>query len=61
VDCAYDAATYCESPDVILALLEAGADGKLKSHDGMTAFDYANDNEGIKGTDVYWLLNEARF
>jgi len=55
------AATYCESPDVILALLEAGADGKLKSHDGMTAFDYANDNEGIKGTDVYWLLNEARF
>lgn len=55
------AATYCESPDVILALLEAGADGKLKSQDGMTAFDYANDNESIKGTDVYWLLNEARF
>ncbi len=55
------AADCCENPEVILALLEAGADGKLKSGEGKTAFDYANDNEIIKGTNVYWLLNDARF
>ena len=46
---------------VITILLKAGADGKEKSNEGKTAFDYAQDNEKLKGTDAYWKLNEARY
>ena len=42
-------------------LLDAGADASVKGTDGMTAWDYAENNEKLKGTDVYWILNEARF
>lgn len=43
---------------VLMALLKAGADAKLKDKQGKTAFDYA---QNLKGTDVYWKLNDARF
>lgn len=49
------------NPEVVLVLLEAGADASLRSETGKTAFDYAQNNEHIKGTDVYWRLNEDRF
>jgi ankyrin repeat protein len=49
------------NPDVITALLSAGADAKVKDKDGKTAFDYAQDNWSLKGTYAYWKLNDARF
>jgi len=55
------AAKYNENPDVITTLLNAGADAKAKSIEGKTAFDYAQNNHKIKGTKVYWDLNNARF
>jgi ankyrin repeat protein len=47
--------------DVITALLKAGANPKLKSDEGKTAFDYAEKNEKAKGTDAYWELKKATF
>jgi hypothetical protein len=42
-------------------MLNAGANGKLKSNEGKTAFDYAQDNPKIKDTAEYWALNDVRF
>ena len=55
------AAARNPNPEVIEALLDAGADGNIKSSEGKIAFDYAKDNDAIKGTDAYWMLNDARF
>ena len=55
------AAMWNENPDVVRTLLDAGADGAAKDGRGRTAFDYASDNEALRGTDVYWRLNDARF
>jgi hypothetical protein len=43
------------------AAASISADGKAKDSYGKTAFDYAQDNEKLKGTDAYWKLNEARY
>ena len=49
-------------PSVVAALIEAGADPSARDKDGKTPFDYAKKhNEALRGTDVYWRLNEARF
>ena len=50
-----------DNPSVILALIEGGADPGARDDAGRTPFDYAKDNEVLKGTEAYWLLNEARF
>jgi hypothetical protein len=42
-------------------LLKAGASGKAKDINGKTAFDYAKENAKLKGTAVYWAMNNARF
>jgi hypothetical protein len=55
------AAQLNSNPDVISALIEAGADGSIEDNDGKTPFDFAKNNEAIKNTDAYWALNEARF
>ena len=55
------AAAENANPSVILALLKAGADPGAGDDAGKTPFDYAKDNEALKGTEAYWLLNEARF
>jgi len=47
-------------PDVVVALLKAGADGLLTSDAGKTAFDYAAANVKIKGTAAYKALDKAR-
>ena len=44
---------------VITTLLKAGADGKAESNEGKTAFDYAQDNESLRGTDALRKLEEA--
>ena len=49
------------NPLVITALIEGGADPSARDDDGKVPFDYAKDNEALKGTEAYWLLNEARF
>jgi len=50
-----------QNPGVISALLRAGANGKLKSDEGRTAYDYAEKNDRIQGTDAYRTLDKARF
>lgn len=54
------AAEY-STPAIITALLKAGADPAAKDEKGKTAWDLAKKNPSLKGTDVYWQLNEARF
>ena len=46
---------------VIAALIEVGADPGARDEEGKTPFDYAQDNEALRGTDAYWRLNEGRF
>lgn len=53
------AARCNKNPEVIMTLLKAGADTKKKDNEGKTAFDYAQDNEQLKGTGTYWRLQEV--
>ena len=46
---------------VLEVLLDAGADPAAKDEQGRFPWDYAKANPSIKGTDVYWHLNDARF
>ena len=55
------AAAFNPNPFVITALIEGGADPSARDDDGKVPFNYAKDNEALKGTEAYWLLNEARF
>ncbi|MCY4382347.1 MAG: ankyrin repeat domain-containing protein [Nitrospinae bacterium] len=48
-------------PAIVAALLEAGASPTAKDKKSNTAWDLAKENPSLKGTDVYWQLNEARF
>ncbi len=45
----------------VKVLLDSGADGSVKDSKGKTAWDLAQDNATLKGTDAYWMLNDARF
>ena len=45
----------------VKVLLDAGADASHKDTFGKTAWDLAQENEALKGTDAYWRLNDARF
>ena len=52
----------------IQALLAAGADPKAKTNfdgndvlDGKTPWDFAKQNERLKGTEDYWALNDAQY
>ena len=49
------------SAEVVRVLLRAGADPNARNKYGQTPLDDAKDNEQLKGTDVYWKLNDARF
>ena len=55
------AAMYNQNPEEITTLLKAGADGKAKDREGKTAFDHAQVNEKLTGTDAYWKHNEAQY
>ena len=54
-------AAWNSTSAVVEALLDAGANPKAKEADGKTPFDYAKVNEALRGTAVYWRLNEGRF
>ena len=54
-------AVLLDRADVVEALLAAGANAKAKTEDGKTPFDVAKEHGNLKGTDAYWLLNEAQY
>ena len=47
------------NPEVIITLLKAGADARAKDKGGRTAFDWAQRNFSLKGTDALKQLEEA--
>lgn len=49
------------SKEAVKILLDAGANAKLRSTEGKTAFDYAKSNPRLVGSPVYWRLNDAQF
>ena len=50
-----------DTSDIILELLNAGAEVKIKNKYGETPWDYAQRNERLKGTKAYWALNDAQY
>ena len=50
-----------KNPEVVELLIDAGADVNRKDYVGKTAWDYIQNNEALRGTDVYWELNDKRF
>ena len=55
------AAGFNSNPAVVEALIKAKADVTARDISGKTAFDYAEDNPKIKGTSVYWKLNDLMY
>ena len=55
------AARDTNTPAVIKVLLAAGADASARDQEGKTPWDYAQDNEALRGTDAWWRLREERF
>lgn len=53
------AAWFNQNPELIATLLNAGADAKAKSSAGKTAFDFAQYNLRLMGTNAYKKLQEA--
>ena len=49
------------SGHAIEALLDAGANAMARNVAGETAWDIAQTNETLQGSDGYWRLNDARF
>jgi ankyrin repeat protein len=47
------------NPEIIKALMKAGAEAKAQDHYGKTAYDYAKENEKLKNSDVVTLLENA--
>ena len=45
----------------ILTLLAAGADAKAQDEKVRSPWDYAQENEKLKGTKGYWALNDAQY
>ncbi len=45
----------------IAALLDAGADATARNNADQTPWDLADENDVLRGSDGYWLLNDARF
>ena len=52
------AARYNSNPDVITRLVELGADGTAKTAEGKTAWDLAQDNDALRGTKAWRLLED---
>ena len=55
------AASGSELPAVVEVLLDAGADAAARDKHGKVPWDYAKTNASLRGTEVYWRLNEERF
>lgn len=57
----HQAAKYSDNPATVMALLDAGADATARDLYDKIPWDYAQENEALRGTDAYWRLNDARF
>ena len=55
------AALLSTTSAVVAALLANGADPAARTTGGDTPWDWIKDDSPLKGTDVYWELNEGRF
>ncbi|MEG9860975.1 MAG: ankyrin repeat domain-containing protein [Parvularculales bacterium] len=55
------AETGSKHPEVLESLLKNGADPQAKDKKGKTPFERAQDNEDLKDTEVYWLLQESQY
>jgi ankyrin repeat protein len=55
------AAGFNTNDEVLERLIEAGADISAEDDYGLTIFGYAKENPAIKGTKVYWELNDAQY
>ena len=55
------AAEISQTPETVTALVNAGADPNARDGDRRTPFELIPEDSPLKGTDVYWRLNEARF
>ena len=53
--------TFNAKPANIQALLDAGADAKAKNKEGRTPWDFAQENDKLKGSKGYWALNDAQY
>ena len=54
------AARYAH-PTIVEWLLDRGADANLQDNYGRTPSEFAEKNEYLKGSDVYWRLNDAQY
>ncbi len=57
----HKAAGDSTTPAIVTALLKAGADPAARDKRGKTPWDYIKADSPLKGTDVYWRLNDGRF
>jgi len=57
----FEAARYNSNPEVIRVLLDAGADPRATDFRGKKAIDYADENPALRGSEVYWELNDRSF
>ena len=55
------AAWWSKTPAIVTALLDAGADPAARDEAGKTPWDHITADSPLKGTDVYWRLNDGRF
>ncbi len=55
------AARYNPNSEILATLLRSGADENGKSKEGKTAFDYARENEKLRGSDALKRLEGAAF
>ena len=46
---------------VVKALLDAGADPSVRADGGVIPVELVPDDSPLRGTDVYWRLNEGRY
>ena len=45
----------------VQVLIDAGANTNLKDKGGQTSWDYIQKNYHLKGTEIYWVLNDAQY
>ena len=55
------AAENSKTTEAVELLLNRGANAKVTTNDGTTPFHLAKENKHLKGTDVYWRINEAQY
>jgi len=47
--------------DSVMALIDNDADLDIQDNTGKKAFEYAKENENLKGTEAYWTLSDHSF